>query len=123
MTGNLNVVNMKNAIKGIVYLLLFTMIGCSSSESKFVGKWRLISSKGNEVAIIEKKENGFDLYSEKTPDRYITFTYDKERNQLTSNAMGGTMDIKFTTDNNHIELAPRNAGLYSSPQRFERVEE
>lgn len=113
---------MKNLPKGLFSLFIMVVMGCSSPENKFAGKWKMVTSRTGEVAIIEKKENGFDLYSEKTPERFITFTYDKERNQLPSNAMGGTMDIKFTTDEDHIELAPRQASIYSAPQRFERVE-
>jgi hypothetical protein len=114
---------MNSLLKGAVFSVVFALVGCSSSENKFVGKWKMTGSRSDEVAIIEKKKSGFDMYSEKTPERYITFTYDEERKQLTSNSMGGTMDIKFTTDEDHIELAPRKAELYSSPQRFERLED
>lgn len=106
-----------------LYLCVILILGCSSSANKFVGKWKLVGSSRNEVAIIEEKENGFDLYSEKTPDRYISFTYDKERDLLTSNSFGGTLDLKFESDKDHIVLAPRMRGLYDSPQHFERIKD
>ena len=114
---------MRNAFKTILALsFVLFMLSCTSSENKFVGKWKLQNSKSDNILHIEKKEVGYDMYPKRDPSHYLNFTYDKERDQLTSNGMGGTMDIKFIGDKDHIELSARMRGIYDEPQRFERAE-
>lgn len=107
--------------KILLFCVVLFIISCSADASKFVGKWKQVNQADGQIMIIEKKENGYDMYPEKLPDRFLNFIYSKDHDQLTSNAFGVVVDIKCKKDNGHILMSPRNGGMNDELVEYEKV--
>jgi len=101
---------MKRTYTFIIPLLMFLLASCSGGSGNFVGKWRDVSRESGKVIIIKKQGNSYDMYPEDSPEDFMAFTYDSDRDILTASQGNNIMDIRYDKKTKLLNIAPRGNG-------------
>jgi len=116
---------MKHSIYHIIlgFILLSGLAACTGGAQKFTGKWKAIKSGSNKIIVIEKKGDNYDFYPQDEPESFMSFTYDKDHDILTSNQDRTPIDIRYEKETKHLIAGPRAGGGWGeTTMELERVE-
>ncbi len=95
-------------LSGIILLaLIIFLVSCGGGSGKFTGKWRDVSREEGKVIIIKKQGKSYDMYPEDSPEDFVAFTYDSDRDILTATQGNNIMDIRYDKKTKLLSIAPR----------------
>ena len=92
-------------------LLIFLIAGCASGGSKFIGKWRPVTSDGsadNSFLIIQKRGKVYHSYNTAVPDISANFNYDREHDYLRLKNGGKSITIIYLDSTGRLRVVPGN---------------